>query len=72
MRSIGKNRVEWQEIPFDSSEAHEIPALEEVDRLRELALTTLRERESESLGNVLKKRPRPIRDEALSGFLEIR
>ncbi len=35
VRSIGKNRVEWQEIPFDSSEAHEIPALEEVDRLRE-------------------------------------
>lgn len=33
VRSIGKNRVEWQEIPFDSSEAHEIPALEEVDRL---------------------------------------
>lgn len=40
VRSIGKNRVAWQEIPFDSSEAHEIPALEEVDRLRELALTT--------------------------------
>lgn len=57
VRSIGKNRVEWQEIPFDSSEAHEIPALEEVDRLRELALTTLRERESESLGNVLKNAP---------------
>lgn len=57
VRSIGKNRVEWQEIPFDSSEAHEIPALEEVDRLRELALTTLRERESESLGNVLINAP---------------
>ena len=57
VRSIGKNRVAWQEIPFDSSEAHEIPALEEVDRLRELALTTLRERESESLGNVLKNAP---------------
>ena len=57
VRSIGKNRVEWQEIPFDSSEAHEIPALEEVDRLRKLALTTLRERESESLGNVLINAP---------------
>lgn len=57
VRSIGKNRVEWQEIPFDLSGAVEIPALEEVDRLRELALTTLRERDSKSLGNVLKNAP---------------
>lgn len=57
VRSIEKNRVEWQEIPFDPSEAYEIPALEEIDRLRELALTTLRERDSKSLGNVLKNAP---------------
>lgn len=57
VRSIGKNRVEWQEIPFDPSGAYEIPALEEVDRLRKLALTTLRERGSKSLGNVLENAP---------------
>lgn len=57
VRSIEKNRAEWQEIPFDPSEAYEIPALEEIDRLRELALTTLRERDSKSLGNVLKNAP---------------
>lgn len=57
VESIGKNRVEWQEIPFDPSGAYEIPALEEVDRLREFALTTLRERESKSLDNVLKNAP---------------
>lgn len=57
VRSIRKNRIEWQEIPFDPSGAYEIPALEEIDRLRELALTTLRERESKSLGNVLKNAP---------------
>lgn len=53
VESIRKNRVEWQEIPFDSSGTYAIPVLEEIDRLRELALTTLRERESRSLGNVL-------------------
>lgn len=53
VESIRKNRVEWQEIPFDSSGTYEIPVLEEIDRLRKLALTTLRERESRSLGNVL-------------------
>ena len=53
VESIRKNRVEWQAIPFDSSGTYAIPALEEIDRLRELALTTLRERESRSLGNVL-------------------
>lgn len=57
VRSIGKNRVEWQEIPFGPGGADEIPALEEVDRLRELALTTLRDRDSKSLGNVLKNAP---------------
>lgn len=57
VESIGKNRVEWQEISFDPSGAYEIPALEEVDRLREFALTTLRERESKSLDNVLKNAP---------------
>ena len=53
VESIRKNRVEWQEIPFDSSGTYAIPVLEEIDRLRKLALTTLRERESRSLGNVL-------------------
>lgn len=53
VESIRKNRVEWQEIPFDSSGTYAIPVLEDIDRLRELALTTLRERESRSLGNVL-------------------
>ena len=53
VESIRKNRVEWQAIPFDSSGTYAIPVLEEIDRLRELALTTLRERESRSLGNVL-------------------
>lgn len=53
VESIRKNRVEWQEIPFDSSGTYAIPVLEEIDRLRELALTTLRERESRSLGSVL-------------------
>lgn len=57
VRSIGKNRVEWQEVPFEPSGAYEIPALEEVDRLRELALTTLHERESKSLDNVLRNAP---------------
>lgn len=57
VRSIGKNRVVWQDIPFDPGGADEIPALEEIDRLRELALTTLRERDSKSLGNVLKNAP---------------
>lgn len=53
VESIRKNRVEWQEIPFDSSGTYAIPVLEEIDRLRKLALTTLRKRESRSLGNVL-------------------
>lgn len=57
VKSIRKNRVEWQEVPFDSSGTYEIPALEEVNRLRELALATLRERESKSLGNVLENAP---------------
>lgn len=57
VKSIRKNRVEWQEVPFDSSGTYEIPALEEVDRLKELALATLRERGSKSLGNVLKNAP---------------
>lgn len=57
VKSIRKNRVEWQEVPFDSSGTYEIPALEEVDRLRELALATLRERELKSLGNVLENAP---------------
>lgn len=57
VKSIRKNRVEWQEVPFDSNGTYEIPALEEVDRLRELVLATLRERESKSLGNVLKNAP---------------
>lgn len=57
VESIGKNRVEWQEIPFDPGGTYEIPALEEVDRLRDLALTTLRERESKSLDNVLRNAP---------------
>jgi len=57
VESIEKNRVEWQEITFDPGGTYEIPALEEVDRLRELALTTLRERESKSLDNVLRNAP---------------
>ena len=57
VESIRKNRVEWQEIPFDSSGTYAIPVLEEIDRLRELALTTLRERESKSLDNVLRNAP---------------
>ena len=57
VESIGKNRVEWQEIPFDPGGTYEIPALEEVDRLRGLALTTLSERESKSLDNVLRNAP---------------
>lgn len=57
VRSIEKNRVVWQDIPFDPGGADEIPALEEIDRLRELALTTLHERDSKSLGNVLKNAP---------------
>ncbi len=57
VRSIEKNRVVWQDIPFDPGGTDEIPALEEIDRLRELALTTLHERDSKSLGNVLKNAP---------------
>lgn len=57
VESIRKNRVEWQEIPFDPGGTYEIPALEEVDTLRELALTTLHERESKSLDNVLRNAP---------------
>lgn len=57
VRSIEKNLVVWQDIPFDPGGADEIPALEEIDRLRELALTTLHERDSKSLGNVLKNAP---------------
>ena len=68
VKSIRKNRVEWQEIPFDPSGAYGIPALEEVDRLRELALATLRERESKSLGNVLKNAPDQFADKLYLAF----
>lgn len=70
VRSIEKNRVVWQGIPFDPDGAYEIPALEEIARLRELALTMLRERDSKSLGNVLKNAPDQFAEKLYLTFLE--
>lgn len=70
VRSIRKNRVEWQSIPFDSSGTYSIPTLKEIDGLREFALEMLYKRESESLCNILRNDPDQFAQELYRVFAE--